>query len=66
MRVCHRYGGTPVGALTASAGCLPRHAAARAIRAYLRGEVKLTKAQHLVAAYWRRGQAAGDAAGEED
>ncbi|CAH1650877.1 hypothetical protein BOSEA31B_10563 [Hyphomicrobiales bacterium] len=35
------------------AGC--EQAAARAIRKHLRGERKLAKERHLVAAYWRRG-----------
>jgi len=44
-------------------GC--EHAAARLIRSYLREERGLARAQHLCAAYWRRGMPA-DAAGSTD
>jgi NADPH-dependent ferric siderophore reductase len=45
------------------AGC--EHAAFRQIRKYLREECGLSRAEHLVAAYWRRGFS-GDAARKEE
>jgi NADPH-dependent ferric siderophore reductase len=40
------------------AGC--EHASAKAIRSYLREDRAMSKATHLVAAYWRRGHAESD------